>query len=488
MRLSARLVITALVLSLLAASLTAGILLARTFREDLASETGRGLDAYHMYTAALKASIEAFGGLDSEEAFQRAVRITTRYMTNAPMVAVTDGAGRLMHDNFSEDNAPLLAFMPKDAATYALVELEGRQYQLIRGGFGALGRDFSVYFGWDITRVYVAAREQAVYAMALLLCMAALLAALLAAAVRVNLRPLRRLEGAARQLSQGDYAARAQVVHPGDEVGSVALAFNHMADAVEEHVARLERQDAQQKQFIADMAHELKTPMTGIIGYADLLRRSHVDERQRQTALSAIVAQGERLERMAFKLLAIAGLDGGRVPDMQPASVQAMFNQARDAARHLSDAAGVAIRADIGIDTLLCDSDLITSLIENLLTNAVKASPPGSEVVFEARDNLLRVTDHGAGIPKEHLPHITEAFYMADASRARAQQGAGLGLALCRRIAALHRAELIIQSEEGKGTEATVLFTGRIQQSDKPETPAAYHGHDRTNTKEDHDP
>jgi signal transduction histidine kinase len=109
-------------------------------------------------------------------------------------------------------------------------------------------------------------------------------------------------------------------------------------------------------------------------------------------------------------------------------------------------------------------------------------------VVFEARDNLLRVTDHGAGIPKEHLPHITEAFYMADASRARAQQGAGLGLALCRRIAALHRAELIIQSEEGKGTEATVLFTGRIQQSDKPETPAAYHGHDRSNTKEDHDP
>ena len=112
MRLSARLVITALVLSLLAASLTAGILLARTFREDLASETGRGLDAYHMYTAALKASIEAFGGLDSEEAFQRAVRITTRYMTNAPMVAVTDGTGRLMHDNFSEYNAPLLGLMP----------------------------------------------------------------------------------------------------------------------------------------------------------------------------------------------------------------------------------------------------------------------------------------------------------------------------------------------------------------------------------------
>ena len=162
------------------------------------------------------------------------------------------------------------------------MSLDSRQYQLIRGGFGTLGRDFSVYFGWDISRVYVAAREQAVYAMALLLCMAALLAALLAAAVRVNLRPLRRLEGAARQLSQGDYAARAQVVHPGDEVGSVALAFNHMADAVEEHVARLERQDAQQKQFIADMAHELKTPMTGIIGYADLLRRSNVDEHRRQ--------------------------------------------------------------------------------------------------------------------------------------------------------------------------------------------------------------
>ena len=111
------------------------------------------------------------------------------------------------------------------------------------------------------------------------------------------------------------------------------------------------------------------------------------------------------------------------------------------------------------MDTLLCDSDLITSLIENLLTNAVKASPPGSEVVFEARDNALRVMDHGTGIPKEHLPYITDAFYMADVSRARAQQGAGLGLALCRRIATLHGMELHMESALGQGTTVTAMFT-----------------------------
>ena len=199
--------------------------------------------------------------------------------------------------------------------------------------------------------------------------------------------------------------------------------------------------------------------MTSMIGYADLMRRSDLDGDRRQKALDAIVDQGERLERMAFKLMHLSRLDAGAAPDFAPCSAHDLFERARQAVEAACQQGQIHLVVEEQGQVFRCDADLMHSLLQNLLTNAIRFSAPGGRVWLTAGEGTISVKDEGEGIAPEHLPHVTEAFYMADKSRARSQQGAGLGLALVHRIAQLHGASLLIDSQPGQGTIVTLSFT-----------------------------
>ena len=459
MKLRTRIGVITLALCLLFGTALAGLLLLRSFRVDLSSEINRGLTSSDMFSASLTASLTAFSTLPEEDSASRAVRLTAQYMTDNAQVAVADARGRLLYDNFLQELAPLLDMMPAQGGEYSIRSLYGTPWLLIRRGINAQGDTYHLYYAWPLARVYNGARLQARTASLLLVALCAALAVGLWVALRASFSPLRRVEKAASGIAQGDYDTRAPVVHAHDEAGQLALAFNRMAASTQEHVERLTRQDAAQKQFIADMAHELKTPMTSMIGYADLLRRTQVTENQRQEALSAIVQQGERLERMGTKLLRLSGLDKGDALTLAEHRTDTLFGQAVQAVEGPRAEKGVNLLSEPGDFHWYCDGDLMVTLLQNLLSNAIRASEPGGRVWLTARADGLSVRDEGCGIPPEHLPHVTEAFYMVDKSRARAAQGAGLGLALCRRIAQLHKARLTIDSQPGQGTTVSLLFT-----------------------------
>lgn len=473
MTLAARMLLILLALSLLSATVTAAILLHASFWNDLQTEQKRGLDGYAMFASALKQSLDAYADTAEASLVDRAVRITMRYMTNAPMVAITDAGGALVFDNFTRQNGMLLEQMPGPDTTYKLVESSLGYFQLIRGAIDSAGQLYTVYYGWELSRVYAAARQQANSAALLLLAMGVLALLLGHLALRASLAPLRSLQQAAAQIARGEYAARARVVHPHDEVGRLAQAFNQMSKAVEDHVQALTRQDRAQKQFIADMAHEIKTPMTSMIGYADLMRRSPLSQEDQQRALGAIVSQGERLERMAFKLLSLSRLEGGTQVQFAPHAVADLFALAAQAVETLRQEKQVQIVCLPADGQIVCDLDMMVALLQNLLSNAIKASRPGGLVRLASRGNILSVCDDGIGIPAEHMDKLGEPFYMVDKSRARSQQGAGLGLALCRRIAQAHDAQLVIESRENQGTCVQVVFTTPLQAGDNPDMPPA---------------
>jgi len=136
-----------------------------------------------------------------------------------------------------------------------------------------------------------------------------------------------------------------------------------------------------------------------------------------------------------------------------------LFGQAVQAVEGPRAEKGVNLLSEPGDFHWYCDGDLMVTLLQNLLSNAIRASEPGGRVWLTAWKDGLSVRDEGCGIPPKHLPHVTEAFYMVDKSRARAAQGAGLGLALCRRIAQLHKARLTIDSQPGQGTTVSLFFT-----------------------------
>lgn len=466
MRLRLKVLLLSLAVSLFLATGLAYAVLHNSFHTSLTAELNQGVHNSGMLAASLQTGIEAFSHLSKGDATARAIRLTAGYMTEPALITVASPQGQLLHDNFPLDQSPLLHHIPAASGSYLVVNHQDIPWQLLSRSIATTQGNFQLVYARSLQPVYQAAQEQSWQAVLLLLALCLLLLVVLLFALRAVFSPLQQLEKAAKRIAGGRYQTRARVVHPGDEVGQLAQAFNHMADATQEHIENLQQKDQAQQQFIADMAHELKTPLTSMIGFADLLQRHQLPEDKRQEALESIVSQGERLERMGLKLLHLAQLQGGIVPDIKPLHIQPLFKEVADALAHLAREKGMAIKVHKEDAVFPLDRDLVLTMLQNLLTNALDASQAGQVVHLRATKEGFAVLDEGHGIPAEHLPHVTEAFYMADKSRSRARHGAGLGLALASRIAALHSARLVIQSQPGQGTAVLVLFS--------PEQPDCY--------------
>ena len=269
---------------------------------------------------------------------------------------------------------------------------------------------------------------------------------------------IRSLNKATRRIATGEYRQRVENA-PLDEIGDLALHFNIMADAIEQKVEDLEGYAKQQKDFVASFSHELKTPMTSIIGYADMLRSQEMDPEDAFMAANFIYSEGKRLEAMSLKLMDLVVLDKTDYT-LSRGYARRIMGHVMAVVTPMLEKNGLTLEADIEQQIILYEKDLFLTMVTNLVDNARKASEAGKTIRITGKKQQSRyrvtVEDHGIGIPAEDLKRITEAFFMVDKSRARAQHGAGLGLAISNRIAQLHGSELHFESTLGEGT--TVWF------------------------------
>lgn len=296
--------------------------------------------------------------------------------------------------------------------------------------------------------------------------MLALIAAVGALSLIVShliLRPLNSLSNAVGRIAEGELSQRAAVTS-GDEIGALSRDFNAMAERLEEQVDQLTVAAQREKDFTASFAHEIKTPLTSIIGYADLLlSRENTPEQVRDSA-GYIFREGRRLEALSGKLMELIVLDRRDFP-LRPTAMRAFLERTGNALRPALEGAGIHLEVDAEEAPAFLEPDLMETACLNLLDNARKATPPGGSVTLTGRSvegggYLIQVSDTGRGIPAEELGRITEPFYMVDKSRSRAQGGAGLGLALCKRIVELHGGTLELDSTPGAGTTASIQWKG----------------------------
>lgn len=275
-------------------------------------------------------------------------------------------------------------------------------------------------------------------------------------------RPIRDLGKAANRLAAGDYASRAEVTG-GDEVSELAENFNQMADAVEKNVHALAESAQRQEDFTASFVHELKTPLTAIIGYADMLRSGALEEEKSRKAAGYIFSEGKRLEKLSLALMDLLVASHGAA-EVKQVDMARLCRAAAEAARPGMNAKELTLTLQAEEGTLPGNESLLETLFLNLLDNARKASPAGAVVALEGKalpeGYRVTVTDHGRGIPEAELGKITEAFYMVDKSRSRAEGGAGLGLALCETIVRFHNGKMDFASREGQGTKVEVTLGG----------------------------
>jgi signal transduction histidine kinase len=270
-------------------------------------------------------------------------------------------------------------------------------------------------------------------------------------------RRLRSVEDAARRLGAGDGSARAPV-GGGDEVAAVASAFNAMADDLAARADALAAADRARRQLLADVSHELTTPVTAMRGYLETLTMSELalDDATRARYLAIVGDETARLERLIGDLLDLAKLEGGGgafVVDAVP--LAELF--ARVAARHEREAAeaGVTMATEVGpgAEIVLGDRGRLEQALQNLAANALRYAPHGSAIELRARpiaDRIaVTVTDHGPGIPAEHLPHVFDRFYKSDAARTQTG-GSGLGLSIVKAIVERHGGTIRVDSQPGR--------------------------------------
>src|SRR5215213_455063 len=268
------------------------------------------------------------------------------------------------------------------------------------------------------------------------------------------LAPISRLTRAAGTIaSTGHYHQRVPAPGRNDEVGQ-------LADTINELIATVERTLGQQRQFLADTSHELRSPLTVVLANLNLLGRN-IDQHERTLSVGEATAEAQRMRRLVNDLLLLAQADAAQAIARVPVRLDQLVEETLAvAARQMPDYA-----TDIEIDQPIVvqgDQERLTQLLRNLLENATQHTPPGTLIHVRLRrmqdQAELSVIDSGPGIAAEHLPRIWDRFYRVDKARSRALGGTGLGLAIVKYIAEAHGGSVQVVSTPGAGTTFSMML------------------------------
>ena len=474
MRLWQKIVLPTLALLVLSTTL-ASVLLLRSSRDALWQREGQRAVTQQQYLAGmLRAGVISHRlqlglvQLDEEETALTAVQILSQQAQDSYLsgLLLLDGTGSALYDAMpacldgqlpqpplDESNATVYQLCPGDQdGQWYLVCVMPVTLESIRCRLGA------AYSVGDLQRQL---SEEAVRAVGLCLLLSLCGAGLLLALVWSLLRPLTALDANARHIADGNYQERL-IVRGNDELAGLARDMNVMAHAVEIRVEQLEQVAEERKIFIGNLAHEMKTPLTSILGFADLLYLpKEVPDDQRVEYARVISEEAKRLRALSGKLLELITLGSSNL-QLTPVSLLAVTEEVTASLRPVMAQSQLKLTCYCPDAEVDMDRELFKSLLYNLLDNGRKASQTGSRLDLMARvidgQAVILVRDYGRGIPQTELDKICQPFYMVDKSRSRKAGGAGLGLALCQEIVSVHHGSMDIQSKLGEGTLITLKF------------------------------
>jgi signal transduction histidine kinase len=343
----------------------------------------------------------------------------------------------------------------------ALLSENRDKYILVSSAFDKSSKNFSLVYCYRIDRMMGTWSKLKTNFIYFSFSISTLLAIVLAIMLNSSSKPLKKLTDFVVRIKDGDYSSKVEI-QGSDEFTLLAKEFNEMSDKISNTMERLSNDMEMKQQFIDNLSHELRTPLTSIYGYAEYIQKAAISEVDKYEATAFIMQESRRLQSMANRLLDMTIRKNIDI-DIKEVDIDKLFE---GVLRNIALAAkekSISITIKNQIKNILGDKDLIESLLINLLDNAIKASENKQtiELVGENLNGkaLIKVIDHGQGIDKDHITHLTEAFYRVDKARARGEGGAGLGLALCKQIMDMHHGQLQVHSELSKGTTVSVTFT-----------------------------
>ena len=281
------------------------------------------------------------------------------------------------------------------------------------------------------------------------------------------MKPIKRLSEGLKEVTQDNVYSQLEVTGD-DEIADVMIDFNGMSIHLSQTLDELNETIEKQKIFIGDFSHELKTPLTSIIGYGDLIRSKKLSEEELILYSNAIVEEGKRLENISMKLMNLTVLKQNACT-MSPIPATLFFDRIQQGIQLLLDQHHITLTMDITPSTIYIDSDLMKTVFYNLIDNSRKAIVSNGHIeikgFIEDKNYHITLTDNGCGIPKEEIDKLTQAFYIVDKSRSRKNGGAGLGLSIVDTIIKAHHATMYINSVVNQGTTIEIILGGSYEAS-----------------------
>ena len=471
-----KIMFSSIILVAIAVSVSGYLLLNLSYSRRWESEIEQSVEENRLICATVATGLEAAGEAAAAEGLSAALQIhaageqvtaALRQTRTGYMLLSRDGDE--YYSNATEDETDLVSAnfdrltsaLQDEANTYTIVESStGKTYIAAAGTFEADRQTAIAVSFRDVSPVFELRAQMLLFYRIISVIIFVIGGIAIYVYAHFLTRPIEDLAKVSAGMAAGDYSLRCDAKGD-DEIGDLGRTFNFMADSVEDHIRDLTEENRRKEEFVANFTHEIKTPMTSVVGYADMIRSRDLPEKTRTLAADYIFNEGMRLQTMSMKLFELFLTDESNiemkrfalrpwVEDVAKSVFPKMYNE------------GVRLSVECPNISMVGEADLLKTAFINILDNARKASPKGSTIHFRVKraDQGVRieVEDHGIGIPQDEIEKITEAFYMVDKSRSRESGGAGLGLALTQKILKLHGSRLEVRSEQGVGTVMSAVF------------------------------
>ncbi len=377
---------------------------------------------------------------------------------NSDLVALYTADYEQIYSNIEDiEILDIKTILNQDINTYCFKKIKNNHYMIFISHWNINNKTLYIISAYNINAIYEEKdRQMSVILITDIIILAVSNIAIFIFSVYLT-NPISKLNKTSKNIASGRFNERVKIKSK-DEIGELATSFNLMAEQIENKINELNKQVRQKNDFINGFTHELKTPMTAIMGYADLLRLKKCDEETSRKAIQYIYFETKRLESLSFKLMKLMSLTDGKIK-MNNIIITDFIKKVVKAENNIIHDIKIKLNIEYGI--IYGDSELLEVVIRNLIENAIKAEPKDNIILIKGEKTAnkkykISIIDKGKGIPKEHINRVTEDFYMVDKSRSREHNGSGIGLSLVKKILNLHKSDINIESEENIGT--TVYF------------------------------
>ena len=454
MKFGVKIVISVIAIISIIFSLAGIIIIKSNFEHSLEKMINQNVEYHNLERYGIEnnidSNIDKNGNISREKLSSYAISFVS-YLANSKKISIYI-ENEKVYSNIDIDEESLAFLSNAKEVKYIIKEIDSLKYMLVSSSVEINNQRVNLISRYDITDIFTERDRQIAFFYKMDIAVIITVSIVICVLAIILTKPIRKLNEMSKKITKGSYHERVSI-KSNDEIGELAISFNQMIETIENKINELELSVKRKEELITNFTHELKNPMTSIIGYADILRSGKYDKETNIKSANYIFHEAKRLETLAHKLMDLMELSNENIELEKIDVVYFMNNLYNDIHESLEN---IELKLEIEDGCVIADKVLLEDCLRNLIDNSKKANPKDKRIKVLGKNEKdkyrISVEDKGCGIPKEDLPRILESFYMVDKARARENGRNGIGLSICEKITNLHHTKLMIESELNKGT------------------------------------